>query len=328
MIIKRKLRLALQSAATALTFTLATVGSVGATTTIGSNISTDGSLTVATTSTLQGAVTVTTTTNPQLTAKYDANNYWTANASATGIVTFLRYGSGLRTGFTFSDTVGIATSSAQTLLTVDSTNSSNASTTLAVYTNGTGPAAIFIGGKVGVGTSTPYALFSVAALAGSNALIVGSSTAELFKISDNGSASFNGSGWPEADFTIQGDTLTNLVTVDSSADRVGIASSTPWGLLVVEMGTEARSFVVGNNGSSTPSLVVRGVNGDGSVGIATSTPSAMLSVGPGSNATTTIDLDKVCFRSRTDNGQTIYWWIARLGTATNIGIATSTTSCF
>ena len=42
MIIKRKLRLAMQSAATALTFALATVGSVGATTTIGSNIDTDG----------------------------------------------------------------------------------------------------------------------------------------------------------------------------------------------------------------------------------------------------------------------------------------------
>ncbi|MEK7164361.1 MAG: hypothetical protein AAB779_00280, partial [Patescibacteria group bacterium] len=77
MIIKRKLRLALQSAATTLTFALAVVGSAGATTTIGSNISTDGTLTVAGASTLQAAASITSTTNPQLSVKYDTAKYMT-----------------------------------------------------------------------------------------------------------------------------------------------------------------------------------------------------------------------------------------------------------
>ncbi|MEK7164658.1 MAG: hypothetical protein AAB779_01800, partial [Patescibacteria group bacterium] len=70
--------------------------------------------------------------------------------------------------------------------------------------------------------------------------------------------------------------------------------------------------------------------GDGSVGVATSTPTAMLSVGPGSNATSTIDIDKVCFRSKTTGfgGTTFYWWWTAQDGGSSIKIATSTTSCF
>lgn len=265
MIKKRKLRLAMQSAATALTFALATVGSVGATTTIGTNISTDGTLTVAGASTLQAAASITSTTNPQLTVKYSAASYMTQGVSTTGVVTFTRYGSALQKGFTLADTVAIATSSLQTLLTVDSTNSSNASTTLAVYTNGTGNAAIFMGGSVGV------------------------------------------------------------------------ASSTPWGLLSVEQSTETYSLVVGNSGSSTPSLVVSGVNGNGRVGIATSSPSAMFSIGDaslgttgGSSATSTIDLGLPCFRVSSYNakGTREYYYMWPSTDNTTGGWATSTNTCF
>jgi len=256
-----------KTAAATLVVALATVGSVGATT-IGTNISTDGTLTVAGASTLQAAASITSTTNPQLSVKYDTANYMTQGVSSTGVVTFTRYGSALQKGFTLADTVAIATSTLQTLLTVDSTNSSNASTTLAVYTNGTGNSAIFMGGNVGV------------------------------------------------------------------------ASSTPWGLLAVEQSTETRSFVVGNSGSSTPSFVINGVNGDGRVGVASSSPYATFSIGQ-SNATTTpifaissatgtgtttIDLGKVCFKSLTSAGTVVYWhWIVN---STGFDIASSSTSCF
>ena len=123
-------------------------------------------------------------------------------------------------------------------------------------------------------------------------------------------------------------TLTGLTTANSitlSSTKLGVASTTPWGVLSVEQGTETYSFVVSNTGSSTPSLIVNGVNGNGRVGIATSSPSAMFGIGSGS-ATTTVDLGKVCYRIQTDGGSTIYtWWTLNGGGPV---LASSTTSCF
>jgi len=53
--------------------------------------------------------------------------------------------------------------------------------------------------------------------------------------------------------------------------RTGIGTTSPMALLSVGQGTEAASLWVGNNGSSTPSFMVSGVNGNGRVGIGTST---------------------------------------------------------
>lgn len=281
MIIKRKLRLAMQTAATTLTFALAAAGPVGATTTIGSNISTDGTLTVASTSTLQAAASITSTTNPQLTIKYDAANYWTQGVGSDGTTTFTRYGTALQKGFTFASTVAVASSTLETLLTVESTSSSNASTTLAVYQFGTG---------------------------------------DILNLYDAGMAVF---------------------TVKDGG-TIGVASSTPWGLLAVEQSTETYSFIVGNQGSTTPSFVINGVNGMGRVGIGTSSPSALFSIGKNtstatgtmfaigfngtSNGTTTIDLGRVCFRSLTSAGTEVYWhWVVFGG---GFQIASSSTSCY
>lgn len=115
--------------------------------------------------------------------------------------------------------------------------------------------------------------------------------------------------------------------------RVGVASSTPSGLLSVEQGTEARSFVVGNTGSSTPSLVVLGVNGNGNVGVGTTTPTAKFAVDKGSGATTTLDFAKPCFRmTENKNGveTMVYYWPSSgsVNSSTLGGWATSTTSCF
>ena len=61
------------------------------------------------------------------------------------------------------------------------------------------------------------------------------------------------------------------LTIDSSGN-VGIWTTSPYGLLSVEQGTETASLWVGNTGSSTPSLVVRGVNGNGHIGLGVNVP--------------------------------------------------------
>ncbi len=52
---------------------------------------------------------------------------------------------------------------------------------------------------------------------------------------------------------------------------VGVASTSPWGLLSVEMNTTNPAFVVANQGSTTPAFWIGGVNQDGNIGIGTTT---------------------------------------------------------
>lgn len=100
----------------------------------------------------------------------------------------------------------------------------------------------------------------------------GSATGVLVDLAGTVSASTS----PQmASFTATSTTLT------SSANILGVASTSAWGILSVEQGTEAYSLLVGNNGSTTPSLSVNGVNGDGRIGFASSTPFARLSLGSG-----------------------------------------------
>lgn len=67
-------------------------------------------------------------------------------------------------------------------------------------------------------------------------------------------------------------------TLTTANGTAGIATSTAWAKFAIEQGTETNSFIVANQGSTTPSLVVRGVNGDGKVGIATTSPEAKLDI--------------------------------------------------
>lgn len=278
-----KLRFIMRSAAATLVVALAAVGSVGATTTIGTNISTDGTLTVASTSTLQAAASITSTTNPQLTVKYDTTNYMTQGVSATGVVTFTRYGSALQKGFTLADTVAIASSTLQTLLTVESSSSSNASTTLAVYQFGTGDifrlydsgTQVFTvkdGGTVGVGSSTPWGLLSVAESTETYSFIVShtGSTTPAFVITGIGGAGGGG--------------------------RTGIGTSTPSAL-----------FSIGKTptGIATGTMFALGFNDSTYVG------------------TTTVDLGKVCFKSLTEVNTVVYWWWSVNNTGFTISSSTT-----
>ncbi len=83
-------------------------------------------------------------------------------------------------------------------------------------------------------------------------------------------------------FQIQDSTGSDLFVVDNSG-KVGIATTSPLGTLSVEMGTLNPSFVVSNEGSSTPAFWIGGVNQDGRVGIGTMTPGRRLDISEGSS---------------------------------------------
>ncbi|MDO8430258.1 MAG: hypothetical protein Q7S73_02740, partial [bacterium] len=108
--------------------------------------------------------------------------------------------------------------------------------------------------KVGIGTTTPGALFAV-----------------------QGNGLFSGN-LSLANLIATGSITTTGTASSSISQALGIASSTPWGTLSVEMGEVNPSFVVSNNGSSTPSFWIGGVNQNGFVGIGTSTPDQPLTV--------------------------------------------------
>lgn len=59
----------------------------------------------------------------------------------------------------------------------------------------------------------------------------------------------------------------------SSGGFFGVGSSTPWGKSSIELDTTSPAFVVANQGSTTPSLLVTGVNQNGAVAIGSSSPS-------------------------------------------------------
>ena len=94
-----------------------------------------------------------------------------------------------------------------------------------------------------------------------------------------GALSVNPNGATGPEFVVGSSTATHLIL--TNAGFFGIGTTSPQGLLTVEQGTEASSLWVGNSGSSTPSLVVRGVNGNGNVGIGTTSPQTLLAIGNG-----------------------------------------------
>src|SRR3989338_4948052 len=239
--------------------------------------------------------------------------FFVALAVVAGTRAATTIGNNVSTGTVTATGIVDITGTSDTVLTI---NGATSSTTFAVYNSSTGDLVnvfdggtevftVLDGGKVGIGSSTPDSLLSVEALAGSNAIVVGSSSVELFKIDTSGSVSFNGGGWAEADFTIQGDAQTSLFFIDASADKVGIASSTPYALLSVEAlagqtafsvgSSSAELFGISNNGSisinsggwaeadftvqgdAQTSLFFVDASAD-KVGIASSTPYALLSV--------------------------------------------------
>ncbi|PJC40996.1 MAG: hypothetical protein CO042_00780, partial [Parcubacteria group bacterium CG_4_9_14_0_2_um_filter_41_8] len=225
------------------------------------------------TSTPQYLLHLQSTASPQTALAYDESNLFTTSVSATGQITFNSIGSQIANAFTFSDTVNIATTTSETLLTVQGSTSS---TTLAVYQSGAGDIinvfdgadeifTILDGGKVGIGSSTPSALLSLNAPAGVAPLRVGSSTRTIFTVTESQKVGINTSA-PDKDLEVNSATggtirlsyndfdggATNYVdlSVDSSGDFIIGASG---GTLKFSAGGDIEIMAGGSN-IGTPAI--------------------------------------------------------------------------
>ena len=152
------------------------------------------------------------------------------------------------------------------------------------------------GGNIGIGTSTPGALFSLAGqgaanqsllFSGINMVYASSSTTTIptgvnaFSIATSSSTaipmlSFDttnsrvgfGTTSPSATFSVAG--------ASYFQESLGIGTTSPYALLSVEANTTATDlFAVGDTGTSSPLFVVKG---SGRVGIGTTSPAALFSV--------------------------------------------------
>lgn len=333
------------------------------------------------------------TATPQAAFAYDGENYYTTSVSSAGRVTFNAQG-GSSADFTFSDNVVIATTT-----TTQFATGYNTTNYLAVQTGANGTTTLdVIGGKFAslifadslrVATSSVFALevkdasdnnFLVVDTSGGKLGVSTSSPAVTLAVQGNsyvsGTGLFGGALTATSTITVQSTSATSTIStggftvgsthlvVQQTSGRVGIGSSTPMSLFVVDAPAGLDAFEVGSStgsvlkvdknqrvgiGSSTPSALLS-INAPATdnafavgsstspvflidknkrVGINTSTPGAMLSAGAGNSATTTIDLGKACFRLTTEDNTVIYYWPS-INTAMNsrFGWATSTTSCF
>jgi len=150
----------------------------------------------------------------------------------------------------------------------------SAANELRVQTNGADRLTVDASGNLGVGTTTPNVLFQVAGLARPQLLL-----------SDTGGgvdlkhiyASSTAGAWTWGVLNDALATFTERMRL-TNGGNLGIGSTSPWGVASVEMTTTNPSFVVSNNGSTTPSLFVGGVNNDGRVGVYTSSPNTAFEV--------------------------------------------------
>lgn len=127
--------------------------------------------------------------------------------------------------------------------------------------------------------------------------VYGASTIST-NIQTDGTLSVTGAAVNYGDLTTGGDFYVNgagfslgtgsaTTTLTVSAARLGIASTSPWGLFSVEsdnasVGTNNPIFVVGDQGTTTPLFIISG--NDGRIGIGTSSPGVKLGVAGDINA--------------------------------------------
>ncbi|MDP3726242.1 MAG: hypothetical protein Q8R36_03535, partial [bacterium] len=149
--------------------------------------------------------------------------------------------------------------------------------------------ATFMGGNVGIGTSSPSKRFSVAETVSDAQVAIAYDTANYahLQVDSVGDLIIDPSG---DDVFLNADNLwvctggscpagtpsgTGNLVVET---RGGFASSTPWGTLSVEIDTTNPAFVVSDSASSSPAFIIGGVTQNSYIGIGTTTPSEQLSV--------------------------------------------------
>jgi len=208
----------------------------------------------------------------------------------------------------FAGSVGIGTTSPWGKLSV--ANSSLSALPAFVVSTSTASAtstAFIVGanGNVGIGSTTPNYALSI-----SNTMFY-NATSQFLRVGDSGGSTYlgkypggfglgglwhGGSTPTGANYSFITDGLdsyfnapriiyfrinnntSGLGMAIASNSNVGIATTSPLGRLSVEMDTTNPSFIISNQGSSTPAFVVGGVNQNGNVGIGTTSPGQKLSV--------------------------------------------------
>lgn len=151
-----------------------------------------------------------------------------------------------------------------------------------VSNNGSSTPSFWIGGVnqngyIGIGTTSPnQALTVVGNIYNTGIIGIGTTTTDR-ALSVHGNALFSGTVMV-ANLIATGTLTLSGTGTTTYSGALGVASSTPWGTLSVEMEVNNPSFIVSNAGSSSPSLWVGGVNQNGYIGIGTSTPNEVLTV--------------------------------------------------
>lgn len=144
--------------------------------------------------------------------------------------------------------------------------------------NGTGhfTADLLVDTNVGIGTS-PAASLDVARGSGSDGTAVfhGTTNASNFNFSSTEDTYIRGGKSTSALYL--NDTASGNVYLANGGGNVGIGTTTPPDLLSIEM-TTVPSFVISNQGSSTPAVTVGGINQNGRSGFGTTTPFAQVSI--------------------------------------------------
>ena len=171
------------------------------------------------------------------------------------------------------------------------TASSTFSNSLNVAGNLNASSTLFIGGSIlpGANNNSDLGIYGAAfrSLYASTTLFVGGAGTQVSldsnSLDSQGPLTLQTTG--AQDLVLQTGGYANALFIDDSTNRVGIASSTPYGVFSVEMNATSPAFVVGNTGSSSPALFVDHTINDGGVRIGTTGLAAdkarLQVVGPG-----------------------------------------------
>ena len=166
-----------------------------------------------------------------------------------------------------------------------SASSTSATPALAIQQNGAGAAAIFLGGSVGIGTTTPLSLFHVS---GGNITIdnqfalngrdTTGATRNLISVTSANNVQVGDTNY-NAGLQFFSKGVTQFFTngtqqmVITNTGNVGIGTTTPWGQLAASSTSANPALAIQQNGAGAAAIFQ-----GGNVGIGTTSPSSLLTV--------------------------------------------------
>lgn len=150
---------------------------------------------------------------------------------------------------------------------------------------------IFVATAVSAATTIDSNINTGGTLSVTGATTLSSTVTISGALTANAAATLNENG-TAVDFRVESDTQANMLYVDGTNDRVGIASSTPQAVLSVENTGSDDSFVVNDAAADSTPFVI---DASGNVGVASSSPAQEVGVNGdvhlGSAATSTLTVE-------------------------------------